>query len=188
MAGADRYALSASPATTERGTQPVAGPLRQLVLADLTVVQAGGGPGIRGINLNLEQGTITFVTGAVACGKSTLLRAVLGLVQAETGSVYWNDWHADDPASFMVPPRCAYTPQEPTLFSATVRENILMGRQVPAAQLDDVVTVAMLGDDLLQLPGGLDTMVGPRGVRLSGGQIQRVAAARMLLTGAELFV
>ena len=123
-----------------------------------------------------------------AAGKTTLLHALLGLLPRDAGEVRWNGRPVDDPGAFFVPPRSAYTPQVPRLFSETLRENLLLGWPDDPAALDRAVRAAVLEPDLAALERGLDTLVGPRGVKLSGGQIQRTAAARMFVRDAELLV
>jgi ATP-binding cassette subfamily B protein len=100
----------------------------------------------------------------------------------------WNGTVIADPGAFFVPPRCAYTSQVPRLFSDSLRENILLGVPENRADLPEAVQAAVLEPDLRQLAQGLDTLVGPRGVRLSGGQVQRAAAARMFVREPELMV
>src|SRR5262249_45609860 len=89
---------------------------------------------------------------------------------------------------FFIPPRSAYTPQVPRLFSDTLKDNILLG--LPEAQVDlgDAVHRAVMEADLAAMPDGLETMVGPKGMRLSGGQIQRAAAARRFVREPSLLV
>ncbi|MGN6755509.1 MAG: ATP-binding cassette domain-containing protein, partial [Thermomicrobiales bacterium] len=86
------------------------------------------------------------------------------------------------------PPRAAYTAQTPRLFSETLKENILLGLPDDPAALAAAVEGAVLEHDVQSLEAGLETPVGTRGVKLSGGQVQRTAAARMLVRGAELLV
>jgi ATP-binding cassette subfamily B protein len=93
-----------------------------------------------------------------------------------------------DPRGFFVPPRCAYTPQVPRLFSETLRENILLGHAAGDIDIDEAIYRAVLEPDVAVLEKGLETLVGPRGVRLSGGQVQRAAAARMLVRRPALLV
>ena len=93
-----------------------------------------------------------------------------------------------DPATWFVPPHAAYTPQAPRLVSEPLRDNILLGIPEHAADLDRAMHAAVLERDVPELEAGLDTLVGPRGVKLSGGQVQRVAAARMFARPAELLV
>ena len=85
--------------------------------------------GIADIDLSVPGGSFTVVTGRIGSGKTTLLRAILGLVHADEGTIRWNGEAVDDPAEFFVPPRSAYTPQVPKLFSMSLKDNLLMGRQ-----------------------------------------------------------
>ena len=148
----------------------------------------GTNNGIEGINLTLRRGTLTVVTGRVGCGKTTLLRVLLGLLPKDAGEILWNNQTVSDPGGFFVPPRSAYTAQVPRLFSNTLRNNILLGLQKSDAEIQLAIQLAVLEQDLNALEQGLDTLVGPRGVRLSGGQAQRTAAARMFVRQAELLV
>ena len=132
----------------------------------------------------MRRGTFTVVTGRIGSGKTTLLRCVLGLLPAE-GSVRWNGVEVD-PATHLVPPRAAYTPQVPQLFSETLEDNILLGEDNDA--LPEAIWLAVLDDDITVMADGLDTTIGSRGMRLSGGQIQRTAAARMFVRQPHLLV
>ena len=145
-------------------------------------------PGIEGIDVTLHRGTLTLITGRVGSGKTTLLRTLLGLLPREAGEIRWNDRLIDDPAAFFTPPRSAYTPQVPTLFSESLRDNILMGLPEEQGALDAAIHLAVMERDLGTLKDGLETIVGVAGVKLSGGQRQRVAAARMSVRHPELLV
>jgi ATP-binding cassette subfamily B protein len=146
------------------------------------------GRGIEQISFTLERGSFTVITGRIGAGKTTLLRALLGLLPRDAGDIFWNGRRVEDAARFFVPPRTAYTPQAPALLSGTLRENILLGLPDDPAALDRAIRRAALDQDLAALPSGLDTPVGARGVRLSGGQVQRAAAARMLVREPDLLV
>lgn len=144
--------------------------------------------GIRDISFSLKQGQFVVITGRIGAGKSTLVRTLLGLLPKQEGRILWNGQNID-PASFMVPPRAAYTPQVPRLFSDTLRENIVQGRkQGGEGRLNRSLRLAVMEKDINDLDNGLETYVGPRGVMLSGGQIQRAATARMLMASADLYV
>jgi ATP-binding cassette subfamily B protein len=144
--------------------------------------------GIHNVDLHLERGSLTVITGRIGSGKSTLLRVLLGLIPPDKGEIRWNGEIVEDPAAFLFPPRCAYTPQVPTLYSETLRDNILLGLPIEAVDLDDALRLAVMEKDVEQLEAGLDTMLGAKGVRLSGGQRQRAAAARMYVRRPELLV
>ncbi|MBV9278595.1 MAG: ABC transporter ATP-binding protein, partial [Chloroflexi bacterium] len=165
--------------------------LETLAVRSLTYLHPGTGRGIAEIDLRLEHGSFTMITGRIGAGKTTLVQALLGLLPRDAGEIRWNGQRVAEPAAFFAPPRCAYTPQVPRLFSETLRENILLG--VPdgsagSAGLQAAVHAAVLERDVETLERGLDTLVGPRGVRLSGGQVQRAAAARMFVREADLLV
>lgn len=144
--------------------------------------------GIHGVNLVLPRGSFTVVTGRVGAGKTTLLRVLLGLLPGDAGELRWNGHQVVEPGAFLVPPRVAYTPQVPRLFSESLRDNVLMGIPEADGRLERAVRAAVLEGDLPGLAQGLETPVGPRGVKLSGGQLQRAAAARMFLREPELLV
>ena len=144
--------------------------------------------GVGDVDLRLSRGTLTVVTGRVGAGKTTLLRALLGLLPSGAGEVRWNGELVQDSASFFTPPRAAYTGQVPRLFSETLRQNILLGLPDDPAAVADAIRGAVMEQDVATLDEGLETPIGTRGVKLSGGQVQRTAAARMLVRRPELLV
>ncbi len=162
--------------------------LETLDVSGLSLRYPGALTGIVDINLHLKRGSFTVVTGRIGSGKTTLLRVLLGLLPKDAGEIRWNGEQVNDPASFFKPPFSAYTAQVPRLFSDTLRNNILMGMPASEAELRAAITMAVMEPDLEAMPAGLDTVVGPRGIRLSGGQVQRAAAARMFIRNPELLV
>ena len=196
LGGAPPAALVAPTPLHLRGPLPSVPPPARSVADRLVLMEVRGltyrhslsKQGIEAVNLNLSRGTLTVVTGRVGSGKSTLLRVILGLLPMEAGEIWWNGRPVDDPASFFVPPRAAYTAQVPRLFSETLKQNILLGLPDDGAAVTAAVRGAVLEDDVQAMEAGLETPVGTRGVRLSGGQVQRAAAARMLVRGAEVLV
>jgi ATP-binding cassette, subfamily B, bacterial len=165
-----------------------ADPLKVLEAQGLTVEHPDGGHGVRDVDLRLERGSFTVVTGAVGAGKTTLVRALLGLLPAKDGVIRWNGQVVADPGTFLVPDRVAYAGQVPRLFSESLRENLLLGWPADERVIDRALHLAALEEDLGQMPDGLATTVGPRGVRLSGGQVQRATAARALVRTPDLLV
>jgi ATP-binding cassette, subfamily B, bacterial len=169
-------------------TRTEADRLERLEATGLTYRHPGTGLGVEGVDLCLERGMLTVVTGRVGSGKTTLLRLLLGLLSPQAGEVRWNGTPVTDPGTFFVPPRCAYTAQVPRLFSNTLRNNILLGLERSDEAIREAIRLAVMERDLEELEAGLDTMVGARGVKLSGGQAQRTAAARMFVRQPELLV
>ena len=117
-----------------------------------------------------------------------MLRVLLGLLPLEDGIILWNGQALQSPAAFLVPPRAAYTPQVPLLFSESLKDNILMGIPEEHANLEAAVRLAIMEQDIAEFEHGLDTMLGAKGVKISGGQRQRTAAARMFVRDPELLV
>jgi ATP-binding cassette subfamily B protein len=169
-----------SPAEPER--------LERLEAQGLSYHHPASGRGVEQIHMSLERGSLTVITGRVGAGKTTLLRTLLGLLPGEEGRIIWNGQVVGNPATFFVPPRSAYTAQVPHLFSDTLKENILLGLPDSESDLQRAVHMAVLEQDIAGFEAGLETPIGTRGVKLSGGQVQRTAAARMLVREAELLV
>lgn len=171
-----------------RRVVPDAEPFRELGVRGLTLIFAGSGRGIRDVSFTVPKGSLTVVTGRIGSGKTTLLRATLGLLAPDDGTVGWNGEVVASPATFLVPPRVAYTPQSPALLSGSIRDNILLGLRADGGAFDQAVRSAVLDRDLEAMPDGVGTQIGVHGVRLSGGQVQRTAAARMFVRQADLMV
>lgn len=169
-----------------RSPDPRRRPLDRLEIVGLTARYRDTGGGIENINLVVNRGDFVVITGAVGSGKSTLLRALAGLAQRQAGLVTWNGDSVDDLGAWFVPPNAALLPQVPRLFSESLVSNITLGRDRDS--LHEVVDATTLTADLADMPNGIETLVGARGLRLSGGQAQRVAAARSLLTRPELLI
>jgi ATP-binding cassette subfamily B protein len=176
----------------ERGQE-----LHTLEVKGLTYRYPGTGKGIEEIDLRIQRGQLLVITGRIGAGKTTLLRALMGLLPKDAGEVIWNGERVDELAAWFVPARAAFTPQVPRLFSETLRDNIEMGISNPSpprgedgrgGKLDAALYRAVMERDVPSLEKGLDTMVGPRGVKLSGGQVQRTAAARMFIREPALLV
>ena len=162
--------------------------LQRLEVRGLSYRYPNSDRGIADINLDIKRGQFVVITGRIGAGKTTLLRVLLGLLPKDGGEIFWNGEPVADAATFFVPPRAAYTSQVPRLFSDTLRDNILLGLKDDTSAISDAVRAAVMERDLEGLERRFDTLVGPRGVKLSGGQIQRTAAARMFMRDAELLV
>ena len=196
MEGAPRNALvEFSPVYMDGKFPPVTYPVKKeadvlhtLDASNLSYHFPGTSHGIEGINLHLQRGQLTVVTGRVGSGKTTLLRVLLGLLPRDTGEIQWNGQPVGDAGQFFTPPRCAYTAQVPRLFSDSLRDNLLMGLEKDDTSIQRAIRMAVMEQDMKELENGMDTMVGPKGVKLSGGQIQRTAAARMFVREPELLV
>ena len=168
-------------------TQPLE-PLQQLEIQDLSFVYEGSDKGIHDVSFTLSAGSITVITGSIGSGKTTLLRAMQGLLKPSKGAVLWNGVLLAHPDYAFVPPHSAYVPQIPTLLSATVTENIALQLDVGEDEIESVLDAVDFLPDLARLSEGLQTPIGNRGTKLSGGQVQRVATARALIRAPELLI
>ena len=168
-----------------REPDPTRVPLECLRVENLSAVYPTGDAGVFDISFEVPAGSFTVITGGVGAGKTTLLRALVGL-EPSSGKITWNGEEIPDIAAWFVPPNAAHLPQIPRLFSESLAENIALGRDKD--RLDTVLEQTTLAEDLNDMPEGSATTVGSRGLRLSGGQAQRVATARSLLTQPELLV
>jgi len=170
------------PSRTDKDT------LKELTIRNLSHTYGKTNNGIHNIDLTVPAGSFTVITGQIGSGKTTLIRTLLGVLPKSEGDIFWNGDPITDPKSFFVPPRCAYTPQIPHLFSETLRDNILLGLPDDPETIAQAIHNGVMETDVPTLEDGLDTVVGPRGVKLSGGQIQRTAATRMFIRNPELLV
>ena len=170
------------------GTAPQPAPterieLRELELSGLTAVHDDGTIGVHDVDLTVHAGELVLLVGQVGSGKSSLLSALAGLVD-HRGRIAWNGAPVEDAQVFLRPGQVAHVAQVPRVLSGTFADNVRLGHD---RRFEDPVAAARLGADVADA-GGKDALVGHRGVRLSGGQVQRLALARALATDAELLL
>lgn len=162
--------------------------LNKLEIKGLTYKYESTGGGVDDISFTIEKNTFTVITGRIGSGKTTLLKILIGLLTAQKGKILWNGEVVKQPAEFFVSPVSAYTAQVPNLFSDTVKNNILLGLPENEVDINKAIKNSILGQDIESLESGLYTIIGPKGVKLSGGQVQRVAAARMFVRNPQLLI
>lgn len=170
--------------------QPAPAPLSAIALdiRALTVASPGGEPILDQLDLALRPGEHVVISGESGAGKSTLLEVISGLRPYE-GEVRVNGRNLSEIAPADWRRSLAVFTQRNTLFAGTIAENIRLGR--PDAGADDVRAAARRAEVLAftdQLPEGLDTRLGERGLGLSGGEAQRVALARLFLRSPALLI
>lgn len=189
MTGVSAYSAPVPGVDLSAGTAPVPPaaprhPLRRLELVGFSAVHEDGTVAARDIDLTVERGQLVLVVGPVGSGKSSLLRALAGIVH-HTGGLCWNGQPITEPEAFLRPNQVGYVAQLPRVLSGTIAENIQLGHEVDAAS---AVTTAQLDHDLAATGGGLGLLIGHKGTRLSGGQLQRLALARALAPRTELLI
>lgn len=145
--------------------------------------------GVQDISLTIPANSMFALVGASGSGKSTLARLLLGLAQPESGRITVNGVYLAELNQQSWRRLLAWVPQQPFFFSATIRENLLLGR--PDADDDAIqqaLAAAALSEVITALPEGLATRLGDRGAGLSGGELRRLALARVFLRDASLVV
>ena len=156
---------------------PLDAPAAQnVVLKNLSVAYEGGKPVFEGLSLAARPGEIIGITGPVACGKSTLGRVFL-CEQPYGGSVTFGGRELSSLAPREIAATVGYLGHDPELWNDSVRANVLCGGDGDAMAL---LSLTALDGEVRAMEHGLDTVVGSSGVRLSGGQAQRLALARTL--------
>ena len=158
-------------------------PLERLDLAGMTAVHDDGTIGVSGVDLSVGRGELVLLLGQVGSGKSSLLSALAGLME-HTGRIRWNGTDVGDAQTFLRPGQVAHVAQVPRVLSGTFTDNVRLDHD---RAVSGPVAAARLEQDVAEA-GGPDSLVGHRGVRLSGGQVQRLALARALATDTELLL
>ena len=155
----------------------------------LTFAYPGGPAVLRGVDIDVPAGSTIGVVGRVGSGKSTLVTLLGATYPVPRGTLLLDGHDLNDLPTASVRSRVAIVPQETFLFSRSIAENIALGApDAPRERIEAAARVAQLSRDLDDLPQGLDTRVGERGITLSGGQRQRVALARALLLDPRVLV
>ena len=146
-------------------------------------------PLLKEINLTLHKGETLGIVGKTGSGKTTLLMQLLHQFPYKGEKLLINGEPLIDYEPQSVAGHLAYVPQEHTLFSRTIRENMLFGKEdATDEEIWEALTLASFDGDVKRMPQQLDTMVGEKGVSLSGGQKQRLSIARAFLRNRECLI
>ncbi len=161
----------------------------QVELRDVSFGYPGSTPLLNGMNLRINPGEKLAFIGRIGSGKSTVLKLLLNLYQPEKGTVMVDNIPVSHVDPHNLRRQIGYVPQDVVLFHGDIRENILMGAtDISDADLLEAIHIACLEPTLAQLPDGLNTQVGERGERLSGGQRQAIGIARALVRKPKLLL
>ena len=162
---------------------------RGIELKDVDFTYPGRFQTLTKLNLSIRKGQLTALVGESGSGKSTVIDLVLGLQVPGRGQVLIDGVPLSDWRQNSFRERVGYVPQDPLLFHASIRDNLLWSFEgADKSDLWEVLRLANAENFVEELPHGIDTVVGDRGVRLSGGQRQRIALARALLRKPELLI
>ncbi|AIW14023.1 ABC transporter ATP-binding protein [Vibrio tubiashii] len=140
------------------------------------------------LNLSIPAGKKVALVGASGGGKSTLIQLLIGVYQANSGSIRFNGQTTDDISFDIIRDQIAVVLQQPILFNDTLRHNLTLGSTYDDLHLWRALEIAQMQDVISQLSDGLETQIGRSGIRLSGGQRQRLAIARMILSNPKFVI
>ena len=140
------------------------------------------------VSLEVAPGEKVALVGASGGGKSTLVQALLGLYPVKSGQILYGDVPVTEIGWEAVREHVGVVLQHPVLFNDSVRANLTLGRDVDDGSLWQALGIAQLKNYIAELPHGLDTVVGRQGVRMSGGQRQRLAIARMIVADPSIVI
>jgi len=140
------------------------------------------------VSLTVAPGEKVALVGASGGGKSTLVQALLGLYPVKSGQILYGDVPVTEIGWEAVREHVGVVLQHPVLFNDSVRANLTLGREADDATLWQALEIAQLKDTIAALPHALDTVVGRQGVRMSGGQRQRLAIARMIVANPSIVI
>ncbi|HSG30400.1 MAG TPA: ABC transporter ATP-binding protein [Thermodesulfobacteriota bacterium] len=148
-----------------------------------------GKKALDGLNLVIPKGSTFGITGRTASGKTTLIELIMKIPRVPEQSIFINGNDLSGISKNSLRRQIIYIPQETTVFSGTVRDNItFMKPDISQAEIERVTKIAEIYDDITSFPDGFETRVGERGLSLSGGQRQRIALARAILFKPEILI
>lgn len=144
---------------------------------------------LQNINLQIPSNCMTAIVGRSGAGKSTLIDILMGLMQPEKGQVLIDSIPLTNDNLLSLRRSISYVPQDPFLFNASIRENLLMIEpNASEEQIWEALEFSAAAEFVRRLPNGLDTFIGDRGVKLSGGERQRLVLARAILRKPSILV
>jgi len=180
---------AARPREVLREGKMILAPPYSLRLKHLSFAYAESPSLLKDISFTLKPGSKTALLGSSGAGKTTLLNIITGLLPYENGQVFIGDTDLNEVKSTSLRQSIGYLDQRPYLFHASIRENILLAKEgVDEQQMQAAAAQARLGEFIASLPQGYDTLVGENGYKLSAGQRQRLAVARLFVQDAPLLI
>lgn len=181
-----RQALELGQASGAKGFSGFSG---SISLEKVTFAYNGSGPVLKDVNINIPKGKMVAIVGRSGSGKSTLIDIIMGFNQPLRGKIAIDGTPLQEFDILSYRNRIGYVPQESALFNMTIRDNLRWAKEDASDdEISEACGIAHASDFIQELSDGYETMVGDRGVRLSGGQIQRIALARAVLRKPDILI
>lgn len=171
------------------GNKTFRGLTRDITIEQVGFTYGGGEPVLTNVDLTIPKGKMIALVGKSGSGKSTLIDIIMGFNQPSAGRISIDGTPLQEFDVLSYRSRIGYVPQENTLFNMSIRENLLWAKE--DATDDEIIEACIIANAfefIKDLPDKYETMVGDRGVRLSGGQIQRIALARAVLRKPDILI
>jgi ATP-binding cassette subfamily B protein len=171
------------------GTRPFAGLKNNISLEKVSFAYSDDEAVLKDVDMNIRKGKMVAVVGRSGSGKSTLIDMIMGFNQPLHGRISIDGVPLRDFDILSYRSRIGYVPQESALFNMTIRDNLLWAKEDASdSEIEEACDIANALEFIKDLPDAYSTMVGDRGVRLSGGQIQRIALARAVLRKPDILI
>ncbi|WP_270516037.1 ABC transporter ATP-binding protein [Lactobacillus johnsonii] len=145
-------------------------------------------PLFQNLNLDFQLNNKYILVGDSAAGKSTILNLVAGLLRNNSGDIKMNDISYSAISDNDLHEKISYLQQDPYIFSASLKWNLTLGKNIPDAKINNVIHECGLEDMIAKLPNGVDTVLSDQGKQLSGGQKQRISFAREILRDKPIYL
>ena len=173
----------------ETGSTPFPGLRQGVVLENVTFAHPGHGPNLMDINVRIPKGQMIAFVGGSGAGKSTLVDLIMGFHEPLQGRVLCDGIPLRELNIDSYRHRLGYVPQDSALFNLSIRDNLLWAKKdAGEEEIRQACRQAHADEFIGKLPQGYETMIGDRGVRLSGGQVQRLALARAILRKPDILI
>ena len=143
---------------------------------------------LKGVKFSIKEGEWVSLAGRSGAGKSTTINLLLGFYSPERGKILMDGIDINDIDRKNLRNQIGVIPQDIFIFSGSLRENILLGRDVDEDKLSEVIEYTGIGEMVKRLSNGLDTILGERGYKLSGGEKQRIGIARVILKNPKIVI
>ena len=144
---------------------------------------------LNNFNMKVPKGKVIYIVGESGCGKSTIAKLLMGFFPIKSGDILINGKSISEYSLSSLRDKISYVPQEPHLFSGTIEENIMYGRE--GSTREEVIEAAKKAnahDFIMKMPKGYDEEIGEGGFKLSGGQKQCISLARAFIKNAPIFI